>query len=143
MNINNLQITNTHITILKNTREINKLRENIKKTLAERHKNKAKKTLWHNACFEFQEKYNALVFDYQDYQGEKYFYELLIAGDEYVMEYAVCFIEVRPYFFQSGYIYQKLLRKLKHAPLNESQQQRYLTIKAKYKQWCKERLDKK
>ena len=48
----------------------------------------------------------------------------LVAGDLEAMEEAIYFIEPRPYFFRSGYMFDALLRKVKHAPLSLEQHAR-------------------
>lgn len=56
-------------------------------------------------------------------------------GDPQSVEYALCFVEVRPYFFRSGYMYKDLIRKLKNAPLSDSHGERRDAIVQAYKQW--------
>jgi hypothetical protein len=48
----------------------------------------------------------------------------LLAGDPECMEAAICFLEVRPYFYHSGYMFNSLLRKAKRAPLDPEQLER-------------------
>lgn len=83
------------------------------------------------------------VFSYGEYKGEKGLYEALKQGNEYALEYAVCFIEIRPYFFRSGYMYKDLLRRLNKAPLSESQRERYLVVKTKYQELLKKYREKR
>lgn len=54
--------------------------------------------------------------------------ERLIEGDLETMEAAICFLEVRPYFFRSGYMFDGLLRKVKHAPLSLEQRARLQVV---------------
>jgi hypothetical protein len=63
--------------------------------------------------------------------------EILANGDELAMEAAVCFLELRPYFFRSGYLFQSLLRKTRRAPLTESQRLRYDAVVRRQELWRK------
>lgn len=83
---------------------------------------------------EYNQSYNSLVFSHGEFKGEKGLYKALKQGDTYAMEYAVCFIESRPYFYRSGYMYKDLLRRLNKAPLSDSQRERYMTIKQQYRE---------
>lgn len=75
--------------------------------------------------------------------GETNLYTLALEGDLYAMEYAICFLEVRPYFLRSGYMFKDLIRKLKHAPLNEKQQERYSAVKQKYAKYRQQMISKR
>ena len=44
-----------------------------------------------------------------------------MAGDPESMEAAICFLELRPYFFRSGYMFESILRRAKRAPLSQEQ----------------------
>ena len=41
--------------------------------------------------------------------------------DSKAMKVAICFLECRPYFFKSGYMFKDILRKVKKAPLSDEQ----------------------
>lgn len=58
-------------------------------------------------------------------------------GESYpvITEWALCFLELRPYFFRSGYVWQKPLRRLKHVPLSEEQQRRFSDVIRSYGEW--------
>ncbi len=133
-----MNMTETHISILKSERQINRLRENIKQNYAKRNKNKTAHQAWINACNDFQQNYHTLIFDHDGYIGERGLFQLLAENDSYAMEFAICFIELRPYFYFSGYIYQKLLRKLKYVSLTNLQQERYQAVKTAYDNYRKQ-----
>ncbi|MDO5770154.1 MAG: hypothetical protein Q4P13_11675 [Psychrobacter sp.] len=135
-------LTNTHIDILKREKQIRRLHQLIDATFAERDKNERCYESWKNACANFHQNYSRKVFNYDEFEGEAGLLELLHhdnANGDYAREFAVCFIEVRPYFFRSGYLYKHLLRKLNHAPLTSLQRTRYDAVKSAYQQY---RLDK-
>lgn len=58
------------------------------------------------------------------------------------MEAAICFLEVRPYFYHSGYMFNSLLRKAKRAPLDPEQLERLGRVLDKLAQWKLVRLRK-
>ena len=51
------------------------------------------------------------------------------------VEAALVFLELRPFFFRSGYMRQKLLRLLKHAPLSSPQSKRFAAVLEAQRQW--------
>ena len=45
----------------------------------------------------------------------------MLEGDQHTIEAAHCFLELRPYFFRSGYMRKELLRKINRGPLSLKQ----------------------
>jgi hypothetical protein len=86
---------------------------------------------WLEYSTEYRARYDVLAFP----GGLSSAYERLLAGDPEAMEAAVCFLEVRPYFFRSGYFYKQLMRKCRRAPLTSDQRARYEEVSARYKQF--------
>lgn len=117
--------------IKKNAILCHALNQQIHITFPNRHKNTQAHEAWLSACENFHQQYNRLAFP----GGVKNLYERLAIGDFYTMEAAICFLEVRPYFFRSGYMYQKLMRKLKSTPLTEGQRKRFDSIHKQYQLW--------
>lgn len=107
--------------ILRNARRINELKARIDKTVKFRDKNEHKRKEWQNACSDFHKEYYSLAFP-GGYEGAL---ERLLDGDSKTMEAAICFLEARPYFFRSGYMFKDILRKAKKAPLSEDQRKRF------------------
>ena len=58
--------------------------------------------------------------------------ERIAAGEPEAIEAALAFLEIRPYFFRSGYMYKDLLRKTKRAPLSDAQARRFVRIVQAY-----------
>ena len=80
---------------------------------------------WHNACREFHEKYRELSF----LGGWDSARERIRAGDQDALEYAIVFIEMRPYYFRSGYMFEALIKCLNSVAMSLSQRKRYEAVK--------------
>lgn len=115
-------------------KEVNRLRQRIHEAYVVRDVNEHKYKAWQAACRDFHEMYNELAFP----GGLQGAYERVVNGELQAIEAALSFIEVRPYFFRSGYIYKDLLRKLNRAPLQGSQLTRYQIVKAAYLKYRQE-----
>jgi hypothetical protein len=61
------------------------------------------------------------------------------AGDPEAMETALCFLELRPYFFRSGYMFKDILRKCRNAPLSAEQAKRLAVYEEKLADWTRRR----
>ena len=124
--------------ILRNAEEINHLKTRIDETFKTRRTDKKKREAWEKACEEFHSNYNRLAFP----GGLEGAYERILAGDPEAMEAAVCFLECRPYFFRSGYMFKDILRKAKKAPLSEKQKERLAVVQKNYSEYRKHRNEK-
>lgn len=124
--------------IQQNARVIAQLHQRINETFAHRDDNDQGRLLWKDACSEFHNKFNELAF----LGGTSDIRERLRTGDEEAIEYALDFIEVRPYFFRSGYMYKDFLRVLRNCPLSEAQRKRYDYLKARYTEYRNQRKTK-
>lgn len=123
--------------ILRNARRVNELKARIDETVKFRDKNEHKRKEWQNACYDFHKEYNSLAFP-GGYEGAL---ERLLDGDPKTMEAAICFLEARPYFFRSGYMFKDLLRKAKKAPLSEDQRKRFNEVYDVYIKYRESRND--
>lgn len=123
--------------ILRNARRVNELKARIDETVKFRDKNEHKRKEWQNACYDFHKEYNSLAFP-GGYEGAL---ERLLDGDPKTMEAAICFLEARPYFFRSGYMFKDLLRKAKKAPLSEDQRKRFNEVYDAYIKYRESRND--
>jgi len=108
------------VEIMRNAEKITQLKARIDETVKYRDKNEHKKKEWQKACSDFHEQYDSLAFP----GGLDGAYERIIEGDAQAMEAAICFLECRPFFFRSGYMFKDILRKAKKAPLSEDQKAR-------------------
>ncbi|QTN21447.1 hypothetical protein HZ992_14770 [Rhizobacter sp. AJA081-3] len=121
-----------------NAKEITRLNQRIDETVRNRGKNAKALDDWKSACAEFHRRYEELAFP-GGYEGA---HERILAGEPNTIEVALCFLECRPYFFRSGYMYKALLRKVKQAPLSEAQEQRLHLVLERVTQWQAARRSK-
>ena len=122
--------------IQQNAATLVRLREQLLAAIAKRYESEESRARWSNACKEFHEKYQELAFP----GGTRDMRERLRAGDEQAINYALDFIEVRPYFFRSGYMYNDFVRVLRNCPLSPKQQIRYDRFRERfeaYRRSCK------
>ncbi|WP_220718579.1 hypothetical protein [Agarivorans litoreus] len=118
-------------------KEISRLRDRIHETFALRNRNEHKLREWESACKEFHERYPKLAFP----GGLENALERIVSGDSKAIEAALCFIEIRPFFFRSGYMYKDILRKLRKAPLKEKELERYELVYRKYLEYRRNRVN--
>lgn len=90
-------------------KEIARLHARVHETFNQ--KNRAPEK-WKLACKEFHS-YMSAIDEYIDYA-----YREIQYTDPALLEFAISFLEVDPFFFRSGYIKAELLRKLKRSDLN-------------------------
>ena len=121
--------------ILQNARIINELKARIDETVKFRDKNEYKRKEWQKACADFHKEYDALAFP-GGYEGA---WQRILDGDYKAMEAAICFLEVRPYFFRSGYMFKDILRKARQAPLSEDQRKRLNEVLDAYRKYRESR----
>jgi hypothetical protein len=117
--------------MLRNASEIVRLHNQIHETFKERGKSDAGRSAWKTACAEFHTRYSQLAFP----GGYLEALEKFRAGDTSVVEPALCFLELRPYFFRSGYMFTKLMRRMKHIPLTPAQQKRLDAVRERQAAW--------
>jgi hypothetical protein len=103
-----------------NSEEVARLHARIHETLALCDRSPEKRHEWQRACEIFHSRYDELAFP-GGYDGAL---ERILAGDPEAMEAAICFLELRPYFFRSGHMFESILRKAKRAPLSSEQASR-------------------
>ncbi|MGB1252088.1 MAG: hypothetical protein ACPG8W_15830 [Candidatus Promineifilaceae bacterium] len=118
-----------------NTKVIVQLRQRIHETFARRSDNEQSWVRWQNACAEFHKRYDDLAF----FGGSTNIRQRLRSGDKDAINYAIDFLEVRPYFFRSGYMYKDFMRILQRCLLSATQRKRYEQIKARYEQYLQQR----
>ena len=110
--------------IKQNSIEINRIKQQIERTFNV----KNKKDEWSNACDEYHKNYAKLCFwnGIYDYRSE------IRNGNQETIEYYICFIEIRPYHFRSGYMYNDLMRVFKNIDLSTDHKRRYEIVRKNY-----------
>jgi len=126
--------------IRENAAEIVRLHSRIRDTYKQRSRSAENMREWERACAEMHSRYAGLAFP-GGQQGDVL--KRILAGDPRTMEAAICFLEVRPYFFRSGYMFKDILRKCRRAPLNVEQAARLKVIEEKLEQWRERKQSKK
>ncbi len=114
--------------LLRNAEKITRLHQRIKETFPFRGENNEKLKEWQEACRTFHQEYDKLAFP----GGLEGAYERILDGDIYAMEAAICFLECRPYFFRSGYMFKDILRIANRAPLTPDQRTRYQKLRTAF-----------
>ena len=107
--------------MIENAAEINRLHRRIHETVKRRGESDELGQEWSQACEEFHAKYDKLCIPGGWDEG---FLDRIVAGDLATIEIALCFLEVRPYFFRSGYHWKTILQKCKQTPLSGEQAER-------------------
>jgi hypothetical protein len=87
---------------------------------------------WEMACEQWHRRYESLALPGG---WETDFLDKLASGDVDAVEKALCFLEVRPYFFRSGYHWKTILQKCKRAPVSGEQAQRLADLVARHNAW--------
>jgi len=103
--------------MFENAVEIVCLHSRVRETSKRRDESAQRRQAWQLACTELHERYNDLAFP----GGYDDALERIESGKAQAMEAAICFLELRPYFFRSGYMFKDILRKCKRAPLSPQQ----------------------
>jgi hypothetical protein len=106
-----------HSFFLENAEEITRLKARIDETFQHRGESQGLRAVWERACADFHSRFDLLAFPggYQS-AGAR-----ILDGDQAAIESALQFLEVRPYFFRSGYMRTALMRRLKRAVLTAPQ----------------------
>jgi len=125
-------------TIRDNAAEIVRLHTRIHETFALRELSSQSRIEWERACAEFHSGYDMLAFP----GGCSGAYERIVSGDPEAMEAAICFLELRPYYFRSGYMFEDILRKCNRAPLSSEQAVRFEAVKERLAEWKRSKLGK-
>jgi hypothetical protein len=117
--------------IRENATEIVRLHSRVQETVRHRQESPTKRLEWEKACAEFRGRYSQLAFP-GGYVGAL---QRIAAGDPNTVEAAICFLECRPYFFRSGYMFKDILRRCRRATLSLKQAARLRTIEGKLSDW--------
>lgn len=118
-----------------NAAALRQLQRRIHETVKERHLGPVQLKAWKNACQEFHERYDDLAMP----GGYGAVLEGLERSDPGAIDIALCFVELRPYFFRSGYMYTLLMRRLKKCAKTPEQADRHARVVERAAAWRKQR----
>jgi hypothetical protein len=121
--------------IEKSTAEIVRLHRRVHELVGERDKSQEARQAWSDACAEFRRRYDELAFP----GGVDSAIRRMRSGNQVAIGYALDFIELRPYFFRSGYMYNHFLRVLRNCDLTPQQRDRYGSVHARYLEYRRQR----
>ncbi len=114
-----------------NATEIVRLHARIHETVKDRSTSATGLAAWRASCAEFHARINHLAFP----GGYSEALVKFRVGDTSVVEPALCFLELRPYFFRSGYMFNTLMRRMKHIPLTPDQRTRLDVVRERQVAW--------
>lgn len=107
-----------------NADEINRLRQVIRDTAGARWRGPEERERHAAACAEFHQHYQRLAFP----GGYANALNRLAEHDPDTLDVALTFLEVRPYFFRSGYMWKTLLKRVQRVPMGTKQHARLQKI---------------
>jgi len=120
-----------------NAEEIVRLHSHVHATFKHRENGLEAWTEWERACAEFHKRYDSLAFPggYDGPRGQNGALTRISSGDTEAVEAAICFLEIRPYFFRSGYMFKAILRRCGRASLSSDQTARLEAVKTALAEW--------
>lgn len=107
-----------------NADEINRLRQLIRDTAGARWRGPEERERHAAACAAFHQHYERLAFP----GGYANALKRLAEHDPNALDVALTFLEVRPYFFRSGYMWKTLLKRVQRVPMGTKQHARLQKI---------------
>lgn len=107
-----------------NADEINRLRQVIRDTAGARWRGPEQRARHAAACAEYALRYEQLAFP----GGYDQALKLLAEHDPGTLDAALTFLEVRPCFFRSGYMWKTLLKRAQRVPMGVKRQARMQRI---------------
>lgn len=107
-----------------NADEINRLRQVIRDTAGTRWRGPEQMQRHAAACAEYSQCYEQLAFP----GGYVNALKQLAEQDPDTVDVVLTFLEVRPYFFRSGYMWKTLLKRVQRVPMGAKQQVRMKKI---------------
>ena len=114
-----------------NAEEIRRLQSRVTATAKHRDGSPEARIEWKRAAAEFRSRYDGLAFP-GGYDGAL---ERISSGDPNSIEAAICFLECRPYFFRSGYMFPRILRRCQRASLSKRQAARLQAVVDGIAEW--------
>jgi len=107
-----------------NADEINRLRQAIREAAGARWRGLEEMQRHAAACAEYNQRYEQLAFP----GGYANALRQLVEHDPNTLDVVLTFLEVRPYFFRSGYMWTTLLKRAQRVPMGTKQHARLQKI---------------
>jgi hypothetical protein len=107
-----------------NADEINRLRQAIREAAGARWRGLEDMQRHAAACAEYNQRYEQLAFP----GGYANALRQLVEHDPNTLDVVLTFLEVRPYFFRSGYMWTTLLKRAQRVPMGTKQHARLQKI---------------
>ncbi|HIE4564137.1 TPA: hypothetical protein ACXNIY_002211 [Stenotrophomonas maltophilia] len=107
-----------------NADEINRLRQAIREAAGARWRGPEEMQRHAAACTEYNQRYEQLAFP----GGYANALRQLVEHDPNTLDVVLTFLEVRPYFFRSGYMWKTLLKRAQRVPMGTKQHARLQKI---------------
>lgn len=108
--------------ILDEAAKLQQLHATVHTTWAHRDRDARFRRVWSDACDAFHT-YVSAIDRYLDRACDEKRYT-----DREVIEFSICFLEVDPWFFRSGFLKQELLTRLKRTELDKSAKERLRAV---------------
>ncbi len=99
--------------MIEDSAECARLHGQIRSTFKEREETDEKRYAWTQACAEFHARFDQLSFP----GGYSTAADRISRGDAEAIEAALIFLELRPYFFHSGFMFKELIQRCKRRSL--------------------------
>ncbi len=109
--------------ILRSAETRNRLHQKVEETFAERDRSQATWQAWTDACREFNETIVPTDYLWLDKTQHR-----IKEGDREVIEDAILFLDVDPWYDRSGYLKERLVDSLRGAPLTDQDKARIRQI---------------
>lgn len=124
--------------IRRDAKEVSRLHLAVHSTFKRRDESEQARKAWSNAAEEFSARYDQLAFP-GGYEGAL---SRIEEGEPLAVESAICFLEIRPFFFRSGFMFKDILRKCRKAPLTQEQAARLAEIEKAVVIWRQNKRQK-
>ena len=114
-----------------NAETLRRLKSRVDETFSRRDESPARRREWEKACESFHATWDGLAFP----GGYRSALTRIAEGERNAVEAAICFLECRPYFFRSGYMYSRLMKLAKRATLTDAQDARLDAVAVRDEIW--------
>ncbi len=130
MSLRDMKLTPLKQDILERAARVRHAHAVVNETFLLRDKGPSYRKAWQDACSAFHEYAGDAFAPYRDDLKAD-----LAEGRPEAIEFALSFLECRPYYYRSGYLYRNILRWVKRLPMSQLQAKRRDLILACYAEY--------